>query len=157
MEIHHGWPLPLLGYNSRILTAISDLRLTSKSTVVTTDGQFASLSCCHVPIWGPRPDFYCCHLWVCWYGRPTDERKGLSFTVAAGLASAISIDPESHVSREHLLLSQIWDSPNLEGQVSVCITPGTGWPSYTHSHWVPFLPPLTTHRATVDVSKPAST
>jgi hypothetical protein len=41
----------------------------------------------------------------------------------------------------------IWDSPNLEGQVPVFISPGTGWPpNYTPGHWVPFLSPLTTGR-----------
>jgi hypothetical protein len=36
----------------------------------------------------------------------------------------------------------IWDSPNLEGQVPVFISP---------RHWVPFLSPLTTRRATVEI------
>jgi hypothetical protein len=30
-------------------------------------------------------------------------------------------------------------TPNLEDQVSVFMTPGTGWPSYTPRHWVPIL------------------
>jgi hypothetical protein len=43
----------------------------------------------------------------------------------------------------------IWDSPNLEGQVSVFISPRnrvTQLYSYTPGHWVPFLSPLTTRR-----------
>jgi hypothetical protein len=35
--------------------------------------------------------------------------------------------------------------------------PGTGWPSYTPGHWVPFLSPLTTPSPTVEVFWPAST
>jgi hypothetical protein len=35
--------------------------------------------------------------------------------------------------------------------------PGKGWPSYTPRHWVPFLSPPTTRRATVAVFEPAST
>jgi hypothetical protein len=35
--------------------------------------------------------------------------------------------------------------------------PGTGWPSYTPRHWVPFSSPPTTRRATVEVFEPAST
>jgi hypothetical protein len=35
--------------------------------------------------------------------------------------------------------------------------PGTGWPSYTPGHWVPFPSPLTTRRATVEVFYRAST
>jgi hypothetical protein len=34
--------------------------------------------------------------------------------------------------------SQIRDSPNLEGQVPVFISSGTGWPGYTPMHRVPF-------------------
>jgi hypothetical protein len=33
--------------------------------------------------------------------------------------------------------------------------PGTGWPSYTPRHWVPFSSPPTTRRATVEVFEPA--
>jgi hypothetical protein len=35
--------------------------------------------------------------------------------------------------------------------------PGTGWPSYTPRHYVPFSFPPTTRRATVEVLEPAST
>jgi hypothetical protein len=34
---------------------------------------------------------------------------------------------------------------------------GTGWPSYTLRHWVPFSLPPTTRRATVEIFEPAST
>jgi hypothetical protein len=36
-------------------------------------------------------------------------------------------------------------------------TPGTGWPSYTPRHWVPFSLPPMTRRATVEVFDPVST
>jgi hypothetical protein len=35
--------------------------------------------------------------------------------------------------------------------------PGTEWPSYTPSHWVPFSPPPTIRRATMEVFEPTST
>jgi hypothetical protein len=35
--------------------------------------------------------------------------------------------------------------------------PGTGYPSYTPRHWVPFSSPPTTRRATVEVFEPIST
>jgi hypothetical protein len=35
--------------------------------------------------------------------------------------------------------------------------PGTGWPSYTPRHWVPFSSPPTARRTTVEVFDPAST
>jgi hypothetical protein len=37
----------------------------------------------------------------------------------------------------------IRDSPNLEGQAPVFISPRNRWPSYAPWHWVPFLSPLT--------------
>jgi hypothetical protein len=53
---------------------------------VTTDGQSASVSWNKAPIWGLRPDFYYCltvaGLLV--WSADSDERTGLSFTIAAG-------------------------------------------------------------------------
>jgi hypothetical protein len=53
---------------------------------VTTDGQSASLSWCQAFIWGPRPDFYYCQTvaGLLMWGAVSDERTGLSFTIAAG-------------------------------------------------------------------------
>jgi hypothetical protein len=48
---------------------------------------------------------------------------GLSFTIVAGLASAVILRSESRGTHEHILLSQIRDSPNLEGQDAVFISP----------------------------------
>jgi hypothetical protein len=39
------------------------------------------------------------------------------------LASAVILRSESGGTHDHILLSQIWDSPNLEGQVPVFISP----------------------------------
>jgi hypothetical protein len=51
-----------------------------------TDGQSASLSWNKAPICGLRPDFYYCQTIVglLMWGALTDERTGLSFTIAAG-------------------------------------------------------------------------
>jgi hypothetical protein len=48
---------------------------------------------------------------------------GLSITIAAGLASAVILGSKFRGTYDHILLSQIQDSPNLEGQVPVFITP----------------------------------
>jgi hypothetical protein len=74
-----------------------------------------------------------------------------------GLDRAFILMSESRGTHDHILLSQIRDSPNLEGQVPVFISPGTGWPSYTARHRVPFSSPPTTRRATAEVLDPAST
>jgi hypothetical protein len=76
---------------------------------VTTDGQSASLHWNKAPIWGLRPDIYYCLTvagLVIW-GAFSDERTGLSFKIAAGLASADIFGSESHRTRGHSLLSQI--------------------------------------------------
>jgi hypothetical protein len=53
---------------------------------VTTDAQSASLFWNKAPIWGLRPDFYNCQTVVSLliWGALSDERTGLSFTIAAG-------------------------------------------------------------------------
>jgi hypothetical protein len=45
------------------------------------------------------------------WGALSDERTGLSFTIAAGLASAVILGSESRGTRDHILLRQIRDFP----------------------------------------------
>jgi hypothetical protein len=58
----------------------------SLESYLTTDGQSASLPWNKAPTWGLRPDFYYCQtvggllMWCA----VSDERTGLSFTIAAG-------------------------------------------------------------------------
>jgi hypothetical protein len=66
------------------------------------------------------------------------------------LTSAVILRPQSHGTHNHILQSQIRDSPNLEGQVPIFI-------SLRNRHWVPLLSPPMTRRATVEVFEPAST
>jgi hypothetical protein len=81
-----------------------------------------------------------------------------------GLSLKISAGPRQHshswvrVPRDSwpYFTPQIRDSPNLECQVPVLITPGIGWPSFTPRHWVTFSSLPTTRRATVEVFEPAS-
>jgi hypothetical protein len=49
--------------------------------------------------------------------------RGLSFTIAAGLASAVILGSESRGPHDHILLSQISDSPNLEDQIPIFLSP----------------------------------
>jgi hypothetical protein len=55
-------------------------------------------------------------------GTLSGERAGLSFTIAVGPRQHI-LGSESHGTHDHILLSQIGDSPNLEGEVHVFISP----------------------------------
>jgi hypothetical protein len=57
--------------------------------------------------------------------------------------NAVILGSEFRATRNHILLSQIRDSRNLEGQVPVFIAPGTGWPS---------LPPLSRMKVKVKVT-----
>jgi hypothetical protein len=57
------------------------------------------------------------------WGVLSDGRTSLSFTIAAGLASAVILGSESRGTHVCILLSQIRDSPNLENQVPVFISP----------------------------------
>jgi hypothetical protein len=86
---------------------------------VTTDGQSVSLPWCQAPTWGSRPDCYYCQTlddFFIW-GALSDERTGMSFTIAAGLAGGVILGSESLGTHDHILLFQIRDSPNLEGQI----------------------------------------
>jgi hypothetical protein len=80
---------------------------------ITTDGQPASLSWNKAPIWGLRPDLdYCLTIaGLLVWGALSDERTGLSFAIATGLASAVVVGSESRRTRGHILLSQTLDFP----------------------------------------------
>jgi hypothetical protein len=54
---------------------------------VTTDGPSDSLSWNKAPIWGLRPDFYCCQIVVSvlMWSALSGGRTGLSFTITVGL------------------------------------------------------------------------
>jgi hypothetical protein len=73
------------------------------------------------------------------------------------LASAVILRSESRGAHDHILLSQIRNFLNLEDQVPIFISPGTGWPGYIFRHWDPFASPPTTRRAAVEVFDPSST
>jgi hypothetical protein len=78
---------------------------------VTTDGQSASLCWNIAPMWCLRPGFYYCQTVACLllWGALSNERTGLSFTIAASLASAVILGSESRGTRDHILLSHIQD------------------------------------------------
>jgi hypothetical protein len=73
------------------------------------------------------------------------------------LASAVILRSESRGTHDHILLSQIRDSPTWRARSLYLYPPETGWPSYTPRHWVPFPSPPMTRRVTVEVFDHAST
>jgi hypothetical protein len=86
-----------------------------------TAGQLAYLSWFQAHIWGPRSDFCYCRTVVglLMWGTLSKERTGLSYTMAAGPRQC----SHSHGTHDHILLFKIQDSPNLEGQVPIFISP----------------------------------
>jgi hypothetical protein len=55
------------------------------------------------------------------WGAYSDDRICLSFTIVAGLASAVILGSESRGTHNRFLLSQIREYPNLEGQFPIFI------------------------------------
>jgi hypothetical protein len=67
------------------------------------------------------------------------------------LDKAVILRSESCGTNEQILLSQIRDSPNLECEVPVFISPRNRVARLYLKHWVPFSSPPATRRTTVDV------
>jgi hypothetical protein len=122
--------------NDSLLPIYESMATQSESepqSYITTDGQSASLSWSKAPIWSLRPDLYYCQTvagLLMWFAL-SDERTGLSFTIAAG--------PRQ---RSNIRVRLPWDS----------------WSCFTFSDSrLPFSSPPTTGRVTVEVFDPAST
>jgi hypothetical protein len=83
--------------------------LTESESCVTTDGQSASLSWNKARIWGSIPDFYYCQTvagFLMW-GALSDNRTGLSFTVAAAPRQRSHSRVRVPWTCDHIILSQI--------------------------------------------------
>jgi hypothetical protein len=72
--------------NSFLPFLLHHLLPSQSQSYITTDGQSASLSWNKAPIWGLRPDLCYCQTvaGLLIWGALSDERTGLSFTIAAG-------------------------------------------------------------------------
>jgi hypothetical protein len=98
--------------SSLSLSLISDWTLRLSLSYITTDGQSASLSWYQAPIWGLWPNvYYCQTIEGFWYGAPSLTRGQVCLLQC------------TMFNIQYILLSQSWDSPNLEDQVPVFISP----------------------------------
>jgi hypothetical protein len=90
-----------------------------------TDSQSASLSWCWAPSGAQNQIFVTVRqLRVCWCGVPFLMRGWVCrLWLPLALTSAVILGSGSRGPHDHILLSQIWDSPNLEGQDPVFISP----------------------------------
>jgi hypothetical protein len=107
---------------------------------VTIDGQSASLSWCQAPISGLDQTFITIlRLQAFWRGALSlMSGRVYRLQLLLVLASAVILGSKSLETRDHILLSQIRDSPSLKGQVPYLYPQGTGWPSYTLRTGFPF-------------------
>jgi hypothetical protein len=148
--------LPLLTATAQRLNPSTSL--TAKSA----NGQSACLSWCQARIWGPRPDFYYCQTvaGLLMWGALSNESTGLLSTIAAGPRQ------RSHyrvrLPRGLGLMTVFYclrfeTPPTWRARPPYLYPPGTDWPSYIPRHWVHFLSPHTTPRATVEIFESAST
>jgi hypothetical protein len=141
MNLSDDWLRNELGDDSSTTASIKWSR-----SHVTTDGQSASLSWNKAPIWNLGLDVYYCQAVAGLLIGALSLTRGrfCRLQLLLVLASAVLLGAESPGTRDHILLSQIRDSPNL-----YLYPPGARWPSYAPRHWVPFSSPSTTLRATV--------
>jgi hypothetical protein len=124
-----------------------------------TDSQSASLSWCQGPIWDPRSIFFLLEisfrqLRIFYFVAPSLTRGlvcNLLVQLLLGLARAVTLGSKSRRTHSHILLSDLrllqpgGPGPHIyipQEQGGPVIPPGTGFP---------FLSPLTTRRATVEV------
>jgi hypothetical protein len=128
------------GSGSRQTLSFSTQTTDSDQSFVTTDGQSTSLSSCQAPNWGQNQIFITPRqLRVWWCGAPFLTRgRVCGLQLLLGLASGVILESESRGTQDRILLSQIRDSPNLESQVPVFISPKTGWPCDTPGTGFPF-------------------
>jgi hypothetical protein len=71
------------------------------------------------------------------------------------LASAVILESVSCGTHSHIL-PRFETSPTSRTRSPHLYPPGTGWPSYTPRHWIPFSLPPTTRRATEEVFEPVT-
>jgi hypothetical protein len=95
---------------------------------------------------------------VCYFVAPSLTRgRVCNLLLLLALASVVPLGSESAGLEIIFYCPNSWDSPNLEGQVPVVISPRNRVAQIYPAHWVPFPSPLTTRRATKEVFYPAST
>jgi hypothetical protein len=96
---------------------------------VKTVGQSVNLSWCQAPIWNSRTICLLLSLIICrriliWCRAPSLTRSRVcSFQFLLGIASTTILRSESHGLMTIFYCLYFWDSPNLEGQVPVIISP----------------------------------
>jgi hypothetical protein len=109
--------------DSQVTVAQGPLTPNESQSCVMTDGQSARMSWCQA-LSGTH-DQICNtvrHFRICWCRAPSLTRGwACSLQLLLFITSTVILGSESRRTYDYILLSQIWDSPNLEGQVAVFI------------------------------------
>jgi hypothetical protein len=113
--------------------------------------QSANMSWYRVPLWDLRPDIISCrnvavwNLRSCIYGAPSLTRGRVCNLQCNHSMVRVAQNPKPYftVSSE--------TPPTWKARFLYLYPPGTGWPSYTPGHWVPFRSSFTTRRVMVEV------
>jgi hypothetical protein len=114
---------------------------------LTTDGQSASLSWCQGTIRDSDRFFFLLEIFfrqlrVCYFVAPSLTRgRVCKLLLLLVLASAVPRD-----SRSYFIVAILETPPTWRARSPYLYPPGTGYPSYTPGHWVPFMSPLTARR-----------
>jgi hypothetical protein len=86
---------------------------------------------------------------LCYFVEPSLKRGrvcNLLVQLLLGLARAVTLGSKPCRTHGHILLSHLRLPPTWRARSPYLYPPGTGRPSYTLGHWVPFLSPLKTRR-----------
>jgi hypothetical protein len=144
------WPI-----NYTFWVILAPVMVTAKVQVILqpTVSQSASLSWCRIH---DQIFITVGHFWSSCWGTPSLTRGRVCNLL---IQFAVTLWSKSRRTHDHILLSHLrpyvtlsYEAPlTWRARSPYLYPPGTGWSSYTPRHWVPFLSPLTTRRATVEV------
>jgi hypothetical protein len=107
---------------------------------------------------GARPDLYYCQLCVCWRGAPLAKNGSVAYNCCWVSSAQLFLGPSpTGLMTTFYFLRLRLSQPGRPGPRIYIYALGTRWSSYTPRHWIPFSPPLTTHKATVGLFEPSTT
>jgi hypothetical protein len=141
LQVPQIWPTSTTSF---LLLATATLNWLSHNSsqsqsYITTVGQSACLFWCQTVVG------------LLMWGAFSDERMGLLFINCCWSSPAQSFSGPGPTGLIIIFYSLRFETrPTWRARSPYLYPPGTGWPSYTPRHWVPFSSPPKTRRATVE-------
>jgi hypothetical protein len=153
----------LLGYGSQqwrffLPSCLCPCQLAQSQIYVTTDGQSAGLSWCQAPIWGPKTKILLLSnsYGLVDLGRPLSREDGSVVYYCCCLSPAQPFSIPSPVGFIATFYCLRFETPHTWRTKSLYLYPqGTGWPSCTLKHWLPFSSPPENLRVMVETYETA--